>query len=162
MSDLFEKALSDICGKVRVGGDDRRWSDLFSSNLQPYIVRDNNSNSSSSSNLTTTETLVHHFERLINHNPTTGNYVQLLDQAMARLRDISRKKTEPPMNSIETCCVSLYLCSIITHHFIARLEVTEVRINHECIIIILTNFYHAYSYEDSSSCLRIGPMMFLL
>lgn len=132
--DLFEKALSDICGKVRVGGDDRRWSDLFSSNLQHYIVRDNSSSNSSSSNLTTAETLVHHFERLINHNPTTGNYVQLLDQAIARLREISRKKTEPPMDSIETCCVSLYLCCIITHHFIARLEVVEVRINLECII----------------------------
>ena len=129
--DLFEKALSDICGKVRVGGDDRRWSDLFSSNLLRYIVRDstNSSSSSSSANLTT-ETLVHHIERLINHNPTTGNYVQLLDQAMARLREISRKKTEPSMDSIETCCVSLYLCCIITHHFIARLEVAEVRINH--------------------------------
>lgn len=124
--DLFEKALSDICGKVRVGGDDRRWSDLFSSNLQRYIVRDS-TNSSSSTNLTT-ETLVHHFERLINHNPTTGNYVQLLDQAMARLREISRKKTEPSMDSIEKCCVSLYLCCIITHHFIARLEVAEVRV----------------------------------
>jgi hypothetical protein len=123
--DLFEKALSDICGKVRVGGDDRRWSDLFSSNLQRYIVRDS-TNSSSRTNLTT-ETLVHHFERLINHNPTTGNYVQLLDQAMARLREISRKKTEPSMDSIEKCCVSLYLCCIITHHFIARLEVAEVR-----------------------------------
>ena len=73
--DLFEKALSDICGKVRVGGDDRRWSDLFSSNLQRYIGRDstNSSNVSSSSANLTTEGLVHHIERLFNHIPTTGN-----------------------------------------------------------------------------------------
>jgi len=125
--DLFEKALSDICGKVRVGGDDRRWSDLFSSSLQCHIVRD-------SLDLTT-EALVHHFERLINHNPTTGNYVQLLDQALARLREINRKKIVPPADLIEQCSTSLYLCCIITHHFIARLEAAEVRINYHCIAI---------------------------
>jgi len=129
IDDLFDQALNDVCGKIRVGGDDRRWFNLFNSDsIQRYIVRED-----IATDETMESSLTHHFERLINNNPTTGNFVQLLDQSLARLREISHKKSEPPVELIEQCCTSLYLCCMISHHFIARMEASEVMIyQREC------------------------------
>jgi hypothetical protein len=112
-SGMFENVMTDVTGKIRLESGDPRWIQLFSSSNIPFMV--NNSN-----------TISRFGSRLVENNPITGNFVQLLEQTSARLHLVTSKKSAPSSQSIEQCCVSLYLTSLIVHHMVVSCTQKEV------------------------------------
>lgn len=109
---LFENAMTDVSGKIRLESEDPRWIQLFSSKCIPTLVD--------------TVDLVSYGNRLIEHNPVTGNLVQLLEQTANRLQQVLSRKSAPASQQLEQCCLSLRLSTLIMHHFIISVPYHKV------------------------------------
>ena len=112
-SSLFESSLTDITGKIRLESEDPRWMQLFSSKSITPIVDGFNVTS--------------YGNRLIEHNLSTGNLVQLLRQTSSRVQQVLGRKTAPPSQVIEQCCTALHLSTIMLHFVIITLSPQAVR-----------------------------------
>lgn len=148
----FSALLTDLTGKIRLEGEDPRWSALFSITLplrqlldEPYNVELGK------------ETLLSHFsQRLIVHNPITGNLLQLFEHATTRLRQLrslihaaSRQvhaAPVPPHGSDQVkdfsggteafsrnahaaaahCNVALHLATLLLHELLSQLSAEQV------------------------------------
>lgn len=111
-NDLFYIALHGICGKIHIESEDHRWTHLFDSKNIQFILNFHE--------------IELNLDRLIENNPITNNLLQLLDQTLSRLTEISRKKGESNHEKIGQCCVGLYLCSLVIHHFSSKLPAQQV------------------------------------
>lgn len=100
----FDNVMTDVSGKVRLEGGDPRWIQLFSSNTIPDLVGAD---------------LTWYASRLRENNRATGNFIQLLDQTFSRLQQVTSRKVAPSGQLLEQCCVSLFISTIVLHHFIA-------------------------------------------
>lgn len=112
-SGLFDNVMTDVSGKVRLESEDPRWIQLFSSKSIPLL---------------TAEEVRWYSARLIEHNPATGNLVQLLDQTATKLQQVASRRTQPPSQLTEQCCAALFLTSLLMHHIIAHSSLPEVSI----------------------------------
>ena len=100
----YDNVMTDVSGKVRLEGGDPRWIQLFSVKAVPYLVDAD---------------VTWYGSRLIENNRSTGNFIQLLDQTLNRLQQVTSRKSSPSGQALEQCCVSLYLSTLLLHHFIA-------------------------------------------
>eukprot|EP01041_Mallomonas_annulata_P005156 gene5156-10303_t len=92
MEDAFNSVMLDVTGKISLESEDPRWSQLFrckemfslngsEPDFQTFCIR------------------------LVDHNPSTGNFLNLLEQTVSRLRQInSKRKTPPSLHTVEQCC----------------------------------------------------------
>jgi len=112
-SSLFESSLTDITGKIRLESEDPRWMQLFSSKGIAPIVEGFN--------------VSYYGNRLIEHNLSTGNLVQLLRQTSSRVQQVLGRKVAPPSQVIEQCCTALHLSTIMLHFVIITLSPQAVR-----------------------------------
>ena len=73
-------------------------------------------------------------KRLITNNPTTGNFISLLEKTLSRSRQVLAKRGNLSSSSIEQCCVSLHLSTLLIHFFSITLPPNEVYNIIACII----------------------------
>lgn len=155
-SSLFESSLTDITGKVRLESEDPRWMQLFSSKSIAPIVDGFN--------------VPWYGNRLIEHNPSTGNLVQLLRQTSSRVQQVLGRKTAPPSQVIEQCCTALHLCTLMLHFVIITLSpqaVSSAKFSLFTFKLIFSSIVYCCSSENSCSCqnhgqshrIRISPDM---
>lgn len=114
LNGLFENVMTDVSGKVRLESEDPRWIQLFSAKCIPNLVEGTD--------------IAWFGDRLIEHNPVTGNLVQLLEQTATRLQQVSARKSAPASHLVEQCCVALYLSTLLMHHVITSVPPHAVRL----------------------------------
>lgn len=78
----FYSAITDVSGKLRLDGEDPRWSQLFRSQ---FILTLNG----------TEDRLLHFCNRLLENNIATGNLLQMIEQTTSRLKLLSSKNAKP-------------------------------------------------------------------
>ena len=111
-SGVFDNVMTDVSGKIRLDSEDPRWIQLFCSQTGAHLARN---------------TDVSWFgNRLIENNTTTGNMIQLVQQTVTRLQQISSRRTAPTAQLIEHCCTALYLTTLLMNHMIVSLPPDEV------------------------------------
>jgi hypothetical protein len=140
-SGLFENVMTDVSGIVRLESEDPRWVQLFGLHSIPHLVDDAASEIERFGN------------RLIEHNPRTGNLIQMLEQTATRLHQVTSRKSAPFSQVLEQCCVALYLSSLLMHHFVASLSHKEVSIFHPMFCLVLS---------VSSGCVLLSYYLLLL
>ncbi len=114
-SGLFESSLTDVSGKIRLESEDPRWMQLFSSKSIDSIVEGFN--------------VSWYGNRLVEHNLSTGNLVQLLRQTSSRIQQVLSRKSPPPGQVVEQCCTALHLSTILIHFLITTLSPQAVHFN---------------------------------
>mmetsp|Transcript_34773 Transcript_34773/g.77191 ORF Transcript_34773/g.77191 Transcript_34773/m.77191 type:complete len:148 (-) Transcript_34773:53-496(-) len=108
-SGLFESVTTDVSGKIRLDSEDPRWIQLLSSSNVAAIAGD--------------PTGIKWFcDRLIENNPVTGNYLQLLALTTMRLQQICQRKSAPSPQSVNQLCMALHLSALVLQHFVACLS----------------------------------------
>lgn len=116
---LFENAMTDVTGKIRLESEDPRWIQLFSSKCVESVVDGFD--------------VSWYGNRLIEHNISTGNLVQMIGQTSSRLQQVSARKVVPPIQLVEQCCFALHLSSLMLHFIITTLSSNAVSpINFPC------------------------------
>jgi hypothetical protein len=108
---LFDNVMTDVSGKVRLESEDPRWIQLFSTKTISQL---------------SAEEVGWYAARLIEHNPATGNLIQMLDQTSSKLQQVTSRRTSPPSQLTEQCCSALFLTTLLLHHIIAHSSVHEV------------------------------------
>jgi hypothetical protein len=108
---LFDNVMTDVSGKVRLESEDPRWIQLFSTKTISQL---------------SAEEVGWYAVRLIEHNPATGNLIQMLDQTSSKLQQVTSRRTSPPSQLTEQCCSALFLTTLLLHHIIAHSSLSEV------------------------------------
>lgn len=129
---LFDNVMTDVSGKVRLESEDPRWIQLFSTKNIANLVD-------------AAADISWYGNRLIEHNPVTGNLIQLLEQTVTRLNQVTSRKTVPANQFLEQCCISLHLSSLVMHHMI-------ISLSHNAVCIMNVNFagarfIHLFSFS---------------
>lgn len=112
---VVDSILADFSGRVQIDSEDPRWIQLLShSNITRIITLKDG-------------ILNNHCKLLVQNNPITGNFVQLLRQTSARLLVVVRSKAQPNGQTIDQCCVSLYLALLVFHFLVTNLTPHQVQ-----------------------------------
>lgn len=106
-SGLFENAMTDVTGKIRLESEDPRWIQLFSSKSRDRIVEGFD--------------LAWFGNRLIDHNLSTGNLNQLIVQTRIRLHQVLIRNASPPCQLVDQCCTALHVSTLILHFIVTTL-----------------------------------------
>jgi hypothetical protein len=124
---LFDNVMTDVSGKVRLESEDPRWIQLFSTKTISQL---------------SAEEVGWYAARLIEHNPATGNLIQMLDQTSSKLQQVTPRRTSPPSQLTEQCCSALFLTTLLLHHIIAHSSLHEVS-THQLSVS------HCFTFERS-------------
>jgi hypothetical protein len=108
---ILNSLLADISGVSRIESEDPRWIQLFSTAHMLSLANENLADE--------------YCDLLITNNKTTGNFVQLLEHTTSRISQMSATRLNPNGQSIDQCCMALYLSTILFHYLIASLSSKE-------------------------------------
>lgn len=112
---LFNSVMTDLTGRARLESEDPRWGQLFRNGQLLLSIKGDET------------PWVSFCSRLMENNPQTGNLSQLMEQTTGQLRTLLSRKTRPSKQSLEACCVSLHLTSLIVNLFASRISPAEIR-----------------------------------
>ena len=102
VSEIFYSAITDVSGKLRLDGEDPRWSQLFRSQ---FILTLNGSE----------DRLLIYFNRLLENNIVTGNLLQMIEQTTSRLKLLSSKNAKPHSQRYTIYIYIIFIFTIINY-----------------------------------------------
>jgi hypothetical protein len=111
---LFENVTTDVSGKIRLDSEDPRWIQLLSSSNVAAIAGDASG-------------IKWFCDRLIENNPSTGNYLTLLALTTTRLQQMCQRSAPSPQ-SVNQVCVALHLSALVLQHLVACLSSHALRV----------------------------------
>jgi hypothetical protein len=106
--------LFDISGKSKLESEDPRWSMLF--RTKAYAPK-----------LISTIDMKQISHRMRSNNLSTGNFLQLMDQVTARVKQTLSVHTKPNRITIEQCCSAISILNQLFHHLIPTMTSLEIR-----------------------------------
>eukprot|EP01039_Chlorochromonas_danica_P005020 gene5020-5512_t len=110
----FIQAMSVFVSRTRLEVGDNRWNHLFNSELLLELMEN-------------PYCLAEYALRLLQNNPTSQNFLQLIEQVMSNMKYAMKKKTGFADAYLPQCCMAIFLTTNLFHFFFMFLSSEELR-----------------------------------